>query len=255
MTRVITAIALAIAACYLVFLSPDWLFRLAALGVGLGCYREYLALSAAHGLTVESIFGWLAGTALIVVPQYSTVSLSILAICALSFALRADNLREILPQRAAEFFGVIYTCLTWHFAQALRLRSVHWLFFALALNWFGDSVAYYVGRAIGKHRLAPIVSPNKSWEGAAGSVVGSVVFGVLYMGHFEPRVPLWTIVLIAAVANVAGQFGDLAESAMKRGAGVKDSGNVLPGHGGLLDRLDSSMFALPVVYTLLLILL
>jgi phosphatidate cytidylyltransferase len=254
MTRVITAVALAIAACYLVFLSPWWLFRLAALGVALGCYNEYTALASGHNLRIDSVFGWLAGVALIVIPQYSTVSLSIIAICALSVALRSDNLRDILPGRAAEFFGVIYTCLPWHFAEALRNRSVHWVFFALALNWFGDSVAYYVGRAFGKHRLAPIVSPNKSWEGAAGSVLGSVVFGVVYMGYFQPQVAHWQVILIAAVANIAGQFGDLAESAMKRGAGVKDSGNILPGHGGLLDRLDSSLFAVPVVYCTLLFL-
>jgi phosphatidate cytidylyltransferase len=98
------------------------------------------------------------------------------------------------------------------------------------------------------------VSPKKSWEGAAGSVAGSIVFGVIYLGYFQPQVALWKIALIAAAANMAGQLGDLAESAMKRGAGVKDSGHILPGHGGLLDRVDSSLFALPVVYALLLLL-
>jgi phosphatidate cytidylyltransferase len=107
-----------------------------------------------------------------------------------------------------------------------------------------------VGRAIGKHKLAPSVSPGKSWEGAVASVFGSILFGVLYVGHFVPQIPIWQVALIAGVANVAGQFGDLAESALKRGAGLKDSGTLLPGHGGFLDRLDSSLFALPVVYAL-----
>src|SRR5581483_1326584 len=99
----------------------------------------------------------------------------------------------------------------------------------------------------------PVVSPKKSWEGAAASVAGSVVFGLLYLGHFMPRLSWWEITGMALLGNVAGQFGDLAESAIKRGAGVKDSGNLLPGHGGMLDRVDSSLFALPVVYALYLL--
>ncbi len=116
------------------------------------------------------------------------------------------------------------------------------------MNWSGDTAAYYVGRAIGKHKLSPILSPKKSWEGAIASVAGSLILGLLYLGHFTPDIPLWEIIIMAVVGNVAGQLGDLAESAMKRGAGVKDSGNILPGHGGILDRVDSSLFAIPIIY-------
>jgi phosphatidate cytidylyltransferase len=250
MTRVLTGVLLAAAACYLIFWSPGWLFQFAALAVGLICYREYAGLVTSHSIRPPSVFGYAAGAAVILFPQYIALSLSLLAIGALTLALRLSDLREILPGTAAAFFGAIYTCLPWHFAGLLRADSVHWLFFALALTWSGDSVAYYMGRAFGKHRLAPVVSPKKSWEGAAGSVAGSVVFGVLYMGYFQPLAPVWKIIVIAVAANVAGQVGDLAESAMKRGAGVKDSGHILPGHGGLLDRVDSSLFALPVVFAL-----
>jgi phosphatidate cytidylyltransferase len=254
MTRLLTGVLLAALACYLIFWSPGWLFQLAAVLVGSICYREYAGLVAAHDLRSPLIFGSLAGITVILFPQYIALSFSLLSIAALAAALRQKNFREILPGTAAAFFGAIYTCLPWHFAASLRAVGVHWLFFALALNWSGDSVAYYTGRAFGKHRLAPSVSPKKSWEGAAGSIVGSVLFGVLYMGHFQPLVPVWKIILIAVIANIAGQIGDLAESAMKRGAGVKDSGHILPGHGGLLDRVDSSLFALPVVAALRLIL-
>jgi len=254
MTRVLTGALLAAVACYLIFWSPGWLFQFAALAVGLICYREYAGLVTSHSLRPPSLFGYMAGAVVILFPQYTALSFSLLAIGALALSLRLSDLREILPGTAAAFFGAIYTCLPWHFAGLLRADSVHWLFFALALSWSGDSVAYYVGRAFGKHRLAPVVSPKKSWEGTAGSVVGSVVFGVLYMGYFQPLTPVWKIVVIAVAANVAGQVGDLAESAMKRGAGVKDSGHILPGHGGLLDRVDSSLFALPVVFALMRIL-
>jgi phosphatidate cytidylyltransferase len=247
MTRVLTGVLLAALACYLIFWSPGWLFQIAAVVFGLVCYFEYAGLLKAHALTGPVIFGYLTGAAVILLPEYAPLLFSLLSMAALAFALRLENLRAILPGVAAIIFGAIYTCLPWHFAGLLRAESVHWLFFALALNWSGDSVAYYTGRALGKHRLAPVVSPKKSWEGAAGSIVGSVIFGVLYMGYFEPLTPVWKIVTIAIVANIAGQVGDLAESAMKRGAGVKDSGHILPGHGGLLDRVDSSLFALPVV--------
>lgn len=251
MTRVLTGVLLAALACYLIFWSPGWLFQIAAVAFGFVCYFEYTGLVTAHGLTGPVVFGYLTGAAVILLPEYTPLIFSLLSMAGLAFALRSGNLRAILPGVAAVIFGAIYTCLPWHFAGVLRAKSVHWLFFALALNWSGDSVAYYTGRAFGKHRLAPVVSPKKSWEGAAGSIAGSIIFGVLYMGYFEPLTPAWKIVTIAVVANVAGQLGDLAESAMKRGAGVKDSGHILPGHGGLLDRVDSSLFALPVVLGLM----
>jgi phosphatidate cytidylyltransferase len=146
--------------------------------------------------------------------------------------------------------------------------------FCLFSVWSGDIAAYYVGRSIGKHKLAPVVSPNKSWEGAIASVVASMVVAVLVF-HFRDQIedlfsgpkwlrtyvvfPLgskmpfmrlpWLHVLgIGIVTNVAAQFGDLFESALKRGAGVKDSGTLLPGHGGVLDRIDALLFAIPVVW-------
>ena len=248
MNRVITGILLAGFGCYLVFLSPPLVFRLAAMLVGAGCYWEFSNLVSHHGIRSPFFFGFLAGLILIAVPQFSIVGLSLTTLAGMTWALRTESLPEILPQVAAECLGVVYAFLPWHFAESLRTVSIHWVFFALALNWFGDSLAYYVGRSFGKHKLAPVVSPQKSWEGAAGSIAGSLLFGLVYLGHFQPGIAWWKVAVIAIAANVAGQLGDLAESAMKRGAGVKDSGKFLPGHGGVLDRLDSSLFTLPVVY-------
>jgi phosphatidate cytidylyltransferase len=250
MKRIVTAIALLAVAIYLIFWGPSWLFLTAATYLGITCYFEYAGLVAGHGIQRPGIFGVLAGLLILFNPGPILPGLSLLMIVALAAALRYADLRDILPQVACLFLGAFYAFAPWHFAVLLRQISVHWLLLALASNWAGDSAAYYVGRSFGRHRLAPVVSPKKSWEGAAGSVAGSVIFGVIYMGYFMPSVRLWTVVLIAVAANIAGQFGDLAESAMKRGAGVKDSGNLLPGHGGMLDRVDSSLFALPVVYML-----
>jgi phosphatidate cytidylyltransferase len=250
MKRLITAFALLAVASYLIFVGPAWLFLVAATTMGLACYWEYSGLVAGHGIERPGIFGFLAGLLILFLPQQALLGFSLLAVVALGTALRHEDLRDVLPQVSCALFGGIYAFAPWYFSILLRKESVHWLFFALALNWAGDSAAYYVGRRFGKHKLAPVVSPKKSWEGAAGSILGSVVFGLLYMGRFMPSVAWWEVTGLAIIGNAAGQLGDLAESAMKRGAGVKDSGNALPGHGGVLDRVDSSLFALPAIYAL-----
>jgi phosphatidate cytidylyltransferase len=112
-------------------------------------------------------------------------------------------------------------------------------------------MAYYVGTAFGRHKLSPHISPGKTWEGTAASLCASSIAGVAYLHFLFPKVPAWQAVLLCAAANVAGQIGDLCESAIKRGAGVKDSSHLLPGHGGWLDRVDSSLFSIPVVYWLI----
>lgn len=254
MKRLLTGIGLLAIALYLVFWAPKVVFMAAALLMGLLCYREYAGLVAGHRIQRPGIFGVLAGLVILFWPLYTSVGVTFLVLLAFITALRANDLSDVLPQVACAFLGSFYTFAPWHFAALLRSLSVHLLFFALALNWAGDSVAYYTGRRFGRHRLAPVVSPKKSWEGAVASALGSVLFGVLYIGHFMPALSPWKVALIAVMANVAGQFGDLAESAMKRGAGVKDSGHLLPGHGGILDRVDSSLFALPLVYMVVLLL-
>lgn len=250
MKRVITAIALIALALYLIFWAADWGFTVAAACMSLLCYWEYAGLVAAHAIPRPGVFGVLAGLLILLWPDRILAGVSLLVIVALIASLRFPNQRDILPGVACAFLGSFYTFAPWRFAIDLRRESVHLLFFALALNWIGDTAAYYSGRAFGRHPLAPVVSPKKTWEGAIASVAASVVFGLLYLGYVMPRVPRWELAGMAVLGNVAGQFGDLAESALKRGAGVKDSGNMLPGHGGMLDRVDSSLFALPTVYLL-----
>jgi phosphatidate cytidylyltransferase len=254
MNRVVTALGLIAVALYLVFWAGPYVFLGAALLMSLFCFREFADLVTLHGIKTPLVPGLAAGIVVLLWPDHALIALTLITIFALTFALRFDNLRDVLPNVACALLAAFYTFAPWHFAVELRKMSVHLLFFALALNWAGDSVAYYVGRSFGRRRLAPIVSPKKSWEGAAASVIGSVVLSLLYLGHFLPGIAWWKVAVIAAVSNVAGQCGDLAESAMKRGAGVKDSGRLLPGHGGMLDRVDSSLFALPVAYMLLLVL-
>lgn len=253
MKRLVTAVALIAVAVYLVFWAPNALYLAATLLMSGLCYWEYAGLVAAYDVERPGTFGFLAGLVIVFRPQQTLLGIALLACIFLSLSLQRDTLREILPQAAYAFFGAFYTFAPWRFAVDLRNASVHLLFFALALNWIGDTAAYYLGRRFGRHRLAPKVSPKKSWEGAAASVAASVAFGILYLGKFAPSIPAWEVALMAAAGNIAGQLGDLAESAIKRGAGVKDSGAMLPGHGGILDRVDSSLFTLPIIYGILLL--
>ncbi len=218
------------------------------------CYREFGGLVVGHRIPHPGIWGLIAGVFILFWPELSRTTagflpgLVLIAILALISALRSSELNGILQRVSCAVFGALYTFSPWRFSIDLRDESVHLVAFALALNWVGDSAAYYVGRRFGKHKLAPIVSPKKSWEGAIASVAGSLLFGLIYLGYFLPAFPKWEIALMAVTGNIAGQLGDLAESAIKRGAGVKDSGDLLPGHGGVLDRVDSSLFALPIVF-------
>ncbi len=120
------------------------------------------------------------------------------------------------------------------------------LLFTLVMVWAGDTLAYFTGRLIGRLPMAPVLSPKKTWEGAAGNVVAALVVGGLFARWMG--LDMVQLAVVAVLASVAGQIGDLAESAYKRAAGLKDSGSLLPGHGGMLDRVDSLLFALPVVW-------
>jgi len=156
---------------------------------------------------------------------------------------------EALPAAGVSSSGLLLVAFPLTFA--IRLHHIAsfgpaLLFFVLVITWIGDTAAYFVGRAIGKHKLAPVLSPNKSWEGTIASIVGAL----LVTFAFAPRVniPLQHLLGIAVAGNIAGQAGDLLESAFKRSAGVKDSGGLLPGHGGVLDRIDALILAIPVVW-------
>jgi len=261
MVRLLTALALIVLALYLIWLAPLSVFIVAALTFGCLCYWEFGNLAVAHTIRRPGTIGFLIGFGIIVFPQHAFLACVLLLLLQLALFLRLSDLRSILLAAAALLTGAVYAFSPWHFAVELRRVSPHLLFFALALNWIGDSAAYYGGRAFGKHKLAPRVSPGKSWEGAIASATASCLFGIVYLFFAAPRMstssvtglPALSLLLVCVLSiagNIAGQFGDLAESSMKRGAGLKDSGNLLPGHGGILDRMDSSMFTLPVIYAI-----
>ena len=139
---------------------------------------------------------------------------------------------------------------------ALRLDAgSNWLFFTLLVTFGSDSAAFFIGRALGRHRLALRISPNKTWEGAIGGIFGAVIVSLLFTLPTPLQVTLGygQAVLLGLLVSIFGQIGDLVESLLKRNMGVKESGRLMPGHGGLLDRMDSIVFAGIVVYYFVLV--
>ena len=159
-------------------------------------------------------------------------------------------LREAIPRLGVNCAALLLIALPLSFLVRIHgmdpLLGPRMVLFLLVLLWVGDSLAYFAGRSVGRYKMAPEVSPGKTWEGAAANLLGSVLVGVA--GARWIALPPVHLAAMAGLANVAGQLGDLAESAYKRSAGVKDSGTILPGHGGMLDRVDSLIFATPVVW-------
>jgi phosphatidate cytidylyltransferase len=289
MKRVLTAAALVPVVLLIVFRAPLWLFALVVAVIVLLAMHELLGLIRAYGVEPISRTAYVMST-IVVFGTFSGVeeniwlrepllqlpwlfrAWDILLILPLVFGIAIvfrRDLRGALMATAGTVFGVLYIAVTLALLIPLRSSSV-WnvlILFILFSVWAGDIAAYYVGRAIGRHKLAPIVSPNKTWEGAIASVIASVAaswvtfhFQASLRGLFAPQhsefytavtpadVPLLHVIAIGILTNVAAQFGDLFESALKRGAGVKDSGTLLPGHGGVLDRIDALLFAVPVVW-------
>ena len=161
-----------------------------------------------------------------------------------------DNVKVSMDQIAFTLFGVLYVAglggyslLIRNFGDGERL-----IFFLLLIVWLGDIAAYYGGKDFGKKPLAPVVSPNKTMEGAIAGLVGSLAAGAIAGYWFLGHIAMAHCLLVALICGTIGQFGDLAESLLKRHAGIKNSGNVLPGHGGILDRIDSLLFAGPMFY-------
>ena len=277
MKRLITALVLMPLVWAIIFLAPQAVLVLVVAVVATLCFVEYVGIVRAHGLPMSYFAavpgflfpaaqaltflarpdaGWTFYTPHTTVtepPEWisfwtaSSLAGVILAIVVLSLLLRQANLSLVLPAAGAAMIGVFYIYGPWWSAISLHRISPHWLLFALAANWIGDSAAYFAGRSFGRNKLAPHISPGKSWEGAIAAWVATVLFAVTYLPQ-TVHVSYGAAAFLGAVVNPAGQIGDLVESALKRGANLKDSGNLLPGHGGWLDRLDSSLFTLPMTY-------
>ncbi len=265
MKRVLTALVLVPLVLLLVFFNNLPLITVAAGVVALLAAWEYLGLADASGAKTPRIAVLICIAALFACnferPEYMAPAIGCLAFVLFVLCAFRSPLDRVLPDTAYSVFALLYVGLSLTTIPLLSAREngPSLLVFLFFVVWTGDVVALYTGRAFGKRKLAPSISPNKTWEGSVGSVAGSVLITVLlyfvagvFTNHgfdwlsYPGSIFRWTG--LAVVLNVAAQTGDLIESAMKRGAGVKDSGTLLPGHGGVLDRIDALLLAAPVLW-------
>jgi phosphatidate cytidylyltransferase len=301
MKRVLTAVVLIPVVLLLVFRAPLWLFALAVAGIIIVALHEYLNIAEVAGIKPFRRLTYISALIPII---WALTNIAIInsqsrqyrafpeaglwhGLMLIPFLLPVlvgiplvfqSDLREGLSSASSSALGVLYVGVSLSLLIGLRADVVQRVLVILVLFsvWAGDIAAYYIGRSFGRHKLAPIVSPNKSWEGAIASILASVVVSILVLryapdlnrwfagkwgfhfgpvtfypplaGPVESPLVLLHAVLLGTIMNVAAQFGDLFESALKRGAGLKDSGSLLPGHGGMLDRIDALLFAIPVVW-------
>ncbi len=286
--RIATAVVLIPIVLLLVLRAPVPVLAVVAAAVALITIQEFLKLTESYGIQpmrlptyifVGLLFLLLAASASGETPQLSTLKFvvgmgfacAIAPFIFLTITMRRAQMSGAYPAAAASVFAFAYIALPMAMLVQLRqqIAGAFWLLYLLLVVWAGDILAYFVGRSLGRHLMAPRISPKKTWEGAAASVAASLLVGSLLFsyalqisssllrvglierrdGLFGLEKPEWLpIVLLTIAVNIAAQLGDLVESLIKRGAGVKDSGTILPGHGGMLDRIDALLFAAPVLW-------
>ncbi len=265
MARILTAAVLVPLVVLLLLKGPFWLLVVVAGLVAMLACWEFLVLADATGASTPRIVVMVAMVALFTTtffrPEWMLPVLTASALGIFAIVCFRSPLNRVLWNTSASLFGLLYTGVTLTTLPRLSLEEngpalLLFLFFAV---WSGDVAALYVGRAFGRHKLAPAISPNKTWEGSMASIAGSMLVGGLLLllasllqhhgiATLSYPGPVVHWLLLAALLNIAAQIGDLVESALKRGAGVKDSGKLLPGHGGILDRIDALLFAAPVLW-------
>jgi phosphatidate cytidylyltransferase len=178
-----------------------------------------------------------------------TLTVLVLGFCLIAL-FRLKEIHDAAKDAALVLMGFLYLPLLLSHLVLIRMRpdGVLWLFLIMVIVMVGDSAAYYVGSSIGKNRLYPAVSPKKSIEGSLGGLAGSIAGALIFKTLFFPQLTVVDCIATALLLGTLGQLGDLFESLIKRSCGVKDSGTIFPGHGGILDRLDSIIFAAPAAY-------
>ena len=283
--RVATAVVLIPLVLLLILRAPVPVLAFVAGVVALLAIRELLQLSEAYGSKPLHIPTYIfCGLFFFVIAFHpgatDLLSTSSFTYFGMAFAVLApfiflaigmyrSDLASAFPAARVSVFAFLYVALP--MASLLQLRE-QWqgsffLLYLLLLVWAGDIFAYFIGKPFGRHRMSPRVSPNKTWEGAIASVIASVAVGILMFHYAQPissalmqahlierqngifgQTSLISVIVLSIVLNIAAQLGDLVESLIKRGAGVKDSGAILPGHGGMLDRVDALLFAAPVLW-------
>jgi phosphatidate cytidylyltransferase len=254
--RELTALVAAPIAIWVVLTDTPYVFDATIALVAILALHEFLSLGRAKGYDLP-IYLCIA-IMLVIMAAFILQELSVefgmftaLLVIPASYVLSRKPLEDSLPSSAIAVLATTYVGMLG--GSLIRLRGdfpvgAKLIFFLLLVVWLGDSGAYYVGRSLGKHKLSPRISPKKTVEGLAGGIVTSIITAVVIHFTFFKEIPLVHAIIAGVILSFAGVIGDLAESMWKRSADVKDSGTLIPGHGGFLDRFDSIFFTAPILY-------
>jgi len=270
--RVLTASILIPVVVAAIWWGPNWLIAVLSGLIAVAALLEYFAIASHLGFQAYRLWTCLAAAGIMAQQWYASRMASITRLgdlldrsprvtmeavlfgFVLGVAIIAlgtqRSLTEALASISVSAGGLVFIVLP--FSAVIRLHGVdavgpRLLLFTVVLVWVGDTAAYFVGRGIGRWKMTPHISPNKTWEGAAANFLGALLVAAVF-GYWAMGIPPAHMLAMAAVGSAAGQIGDLFESSWKRSAGVKDSGTILPGHGGMLDRIDALILAAPAVW-------
>jgi phosphatidate cytidylyltransferase len=256
--RILSAVILVPAVLAGVYYARPWPLLVAMGMIGTLCLREYIDLIGRMGIRVRPVAVYAASWLLLIglqgkwlpIPALLTVLLIVMFLAAIR---SEDALRDRALSLMASVLGLAYPVLFLYGAIAVRFdfgerAGMQWFMIVLVTTWVGDSLALFTGRRFGRTSFAPKISPNKTNEGALGGLIGGIAAAIILQGWLFRELPLGHVFVVSILVGVFGQLGDLAESMLKRAAEVKDSSHLIPGHGGILDRIDSLLFAFPVTH-------
>ena len=252
--RVITSVVLFPLLVVAIWFGQPW-FTIFVAFLALGAFYEFYNMVAKSRVNPLTIFGLFWTLLFIISPHLdwaftTPILLASAVILPLCWLLLFRRRNELFARWIWTTTGILY--IGWLFSHLVSLRYLDngrdWAFLTIFTIIGSDTFAYFIGRAIGKHRLAPYISPSKTWEGAIGGILGSIIVSIIMTQILNIPVGYGGAILLGLVISIFGQIGDLVESLLKRNMNVKDSSNFLPGHGGFLDRIDSVVFASVVVY-------
>lgn len=257
--RIITAIiALAFFAPFVII--GGWPFTLVIYAIAtIGLY-EILRMRDIKLLSIPGILTWIALAVLLIPSSYEQQFYETVGYTKIELAFAVTLLllihtvivknRFTFDHAAFSIFGALYIGIGFYYFIETRLFGIEYVLYALIVIWTTDTGAYFVGRKIGKLKLWPDISPNKTVEGFLGGIIAAIISACIFHYFIPIASSYWILIVVTLIASIVGQLGDLVESAIKRNYNVKDSGSLLPGHGGILDRFDSLLFVLPLLHFL-----
>jgi phosphatidate cytidylyltransferase len=248
---------------FLLVVGPPFILTLMVLLATFLGLREFYTLTLPQSGWGEKLVGVGLGLLLTIMVIHGNMKMIfpffvfLLLLLSIFFMGTLKNLETTISRMGIMFFGIFYIGFLLSHVSLIRNMAggKHWVLFLILTVWAGDVSAFLFGSLFGRHKLYPRISPKKSYEGLAGGIIGSIVIALAYALLFIPQLKTGRCILLAIGLVVLGQLGDFTESMLKRGARVKDSGSLIPGHGGMLDRLDSFLFSAPFLHYSLLFLI